>query len=197
MAWYRQAAAQGLKEALTNLGVMYENGFGVERSEAEAIRLYRQGGRGERAADEPSLDRMSLLPADPLAVPLPRTASLDDYRSLAATGDLVAQLALAGLLSARLVPGPALSEAARWYARAAEQGSVQAMHDLGVLHARGLGTPEDFVLGYVWLNMAAASGLAAAAEKRDALLARLTPGQVAEAEAMLGQMAPGIGAPPR
>ena len=41
MRWYRLAAEQGDATAQSNLGVMYGNGRGVLKNEAEAVRWYR------------------------------------------------------------------------------------------------------------------------------------------------------------
>jgi len=38
--WYRLAAAQGLPDALYNLGMCYEYGEGVPEDDHEALRLY-------------------------------------------------------------------------------------------------------------------------------------------------------------
>lgn len=70
--------------------------------------------------------------------------------------------------------------AAEWRA-AAESGDARAMLALGGLHARGLGAPQDYVAAHMWLDLAAGRGEAAAAEKRDALAARMTAAQVAAA----------------
>ena len=42
VTWYRQAAEKGDARAMTNLGVCYENGHGVEQSDEEAVKWYRQ-----------------------------------------------------------------------------------------------------------------------------------------------------------
>lgn len=41
-AWYRKAAQQGYKRAAVNLARLYEQGLGVARDPAEALRLYQQ-----------------------------------------------------------------------------------------------------------------------------------------------------------
>jgi TPR repeat protein len=39
--WFRRAADQGLPGAQMTLGMMYENGQGVEKNEVEARRWYK------------------------------------------------------------------------------------------------------------------------------------------------------------
>jgi uncharacterized protein len=40
LAWFRRAAEQGDANAVANLGIMYENGYGVAKDRAEAIAHY-------------------------------------------------------------------------------------------------------------------------------------------------------------
>jgi TPR repeat protein len=61
------------------------------------------------------------------------------------------------------------------------------MTNLGLLYIQGLGVPEDYVLGYMWINLAAASGLAGAVSVRDALAQRMTPEQTNEAQKLAKQ----------
>jgi TPR repeat protein len=52
------------------------------------------------------------------------------------------------------------------------------------LHEKGFGANQDFVLGYLWYNLAAARGFAAARTARDMLSLRMTPAQIAEGQGM-------------
>jgi TPR repeat protein len=78
-------------------------------------------------------------------------------------------------------------EAFKWYSRAAQQGLVGVFATLGAMYERGQGVPQDFVEAYKWYTLAAARMQARAAgiaaEDRDKLAAKMTPGQVAEAQA--------------
>ena len=74
--------------------------------------------------------------------------------------------------------GEALTE---WQAAAAA-GDRRAMLTLGRVFAKGLGTPQNYVEAHKWFNLAASRGEAAALEERDAVAARMTPQQVAEAQ---------------
>jgi TPR repeat protein len=50
------------------------------------------------------------------------------------------------------------------------------------MYANGQGVPLDNVQAYAWFDLAASSGDAEAAAKRDALAANMTPAQIAEAQ---------------
>ena len=42
--WYRKPAEQGQAKAQNDLGLMYEDGRGVQQSDVEAIKWYRKAG---------------------------------------------------------------------------------------------------------------------------------------------------------
>jgi TPR repeat protein len=74
------------------------------------------------------------------------------------------------------------AEAARWYAKAAEQGYAPAQFNLGVQRAKGDGVPLDRVEAYRCLSAAAAHGHSHAAALCDAISKLMTPEQLAEAK---------------
>ena len=78
----------------------------------------------------------------------------------------------------------------------AEAGDADAQLLLGDLHASGRGVPQDFVLAHFWYNLAAANGAPPAAAARDALAARMTPAQVAEAQGLARNWRPASGTAP-
>ena len=79
---------------------------------------------------------------------------------------------------------------AQWRA-AADAGDRRAMLALGRLYARGLGAPQDYVEAHKWFNLAASRGETAAVEERDALAAKMTPRQVADAQELARLWRPG------
>ncbi|MCL2075235.1 MAG: sel1 repeat family protein [Betaproteobacteria bacterium] len=82
-------------------------------------------------------------------------------------------------------------EAANWYQKSAEQGYVDAQFSLGIMHYAGQGVPQDFVLAYVPLSLAAASGDEQALHNRDRVAYGMTPEQIEEGEAIVKQWQPG------
>ena len=49
------------------------------------------------------------------------------------------------------------------------------------MYAEGKGVPQDYVQAYAWSNLAAAGGHEDARKRRDNLLERMSPEQVADA----------------
>ena len=72
-------------------------------------------------------------------------------------------------------------EAAKEWEAAARANDACAMLALGRAFAKGLGVPQDFVEAHSWLNLAAGRGSAEAAAERDALAAKMTVEEQAEA----------------
>ena len=84
-------------------------------------------------------------------------------------------------------PAVALSE---WRAAAAAEDR-RAMLALGRLYLQGLGALQNYVEAHTWFNLAASRGLMEAAAERDALAAKMTPAQVAAAQARAAAWRPG------
>jgi TPR repeat protein len=73
--------------------------------------------------------------------------------------------------------------AAVWMRRAAEHGHAHAQLALGMMYRLGNGVPANNVEAYTWLNIAAARGVPEAVVVRDSVLSRLSPQEVADAQA--------------
>ena len=80
-------------------------------------------------------------------------------------------------------------EAARtWIQRAAEGGIGDAQFELGIMYRMGRGVSADNLKAYAWFNVAAAQAVPGAAAARDAVLARLAPAELLEAQAEARRM---------
>jgi TPR repeat protein len=73
----------------------------------------------------------------------------------------------------------ALSAAASWYRRAADQGYDAAQGNLGILFATGRGVRRDYVQAYKWF------ALAGAMANRNFVAERMTGRQIDEAEELV------------
>ena len=86
-----------------------------------------------------------------------------------------------------------VDEALPQWRAAADAGDGRAMLALGRLYVQGLGVLQDYVEAHKWLNLAASRGEAAALGERDAVTAKMTPAQIAEAQEQAGAWRPGRG----
>jgi uncharacterized protein len=75
----------------------------------------------------------------------------------------------------------------------ADQGNAYAQHFVALMYSEGKGVPLDYVLAYMWFNLAAAGsedGWEFDAKQRDDVAAKMTPDQIAEAQRMAREWKP-------
>lgn len=194
-ALFQAAAEQGLPVAMGNLGVMYENGFGVALDESLAAELYRRAGRGGGTGGERLAAQMPGAVFDArLQPPGQDPEALARLRSGVQGGDPLAQFLLAWLTLQQPEPGPeGRRQAARLLAASAAAGYPAAMGNLALMYFDGRGLPQDYVLGYMWLVLAGSAGLPEAPGLSAELALRMTPGQLAEAQALAQERATALG----
>lgn len=108
-----------------------------------------------------------------------------EWRRLAESGDIDAQVALAGLYQAGLGAPRDDRAAARWYERAAQRGNMVARLNIGDLYSRGIGVARDRALAWYWLSLAAEGGSDWARRRRDAVARAMLPDEKVRAKALL------------
>ncbi len=186
--WYGLAAAQGDAYAQNMLGEMFLRGGRPRRSYGEATELFR------RAALK-GLDQAKRNLCDVYFRELDTSI---DYGNAVKRLHVEAQMAnsLAPYEMARMYVDGTLAgdyrEAARWFRFAAEQGMPQAQVELGELYFQGLGVPQDYIMAHKWFNVATAllsniyvhGEQSYALRRRDAVAAKMTPSQIADAQAL-------------
>jgi TPR repeat protein len=158
--WYRRAADQGNAAAQNNLGIMYRSGSGVEKSKEEAVRWYRKAVRQDYASAMFNLGTAYYngdgVPSDTfraydwflLAQEAGSSSAADAAkRTSEEIGQKASNDALLEVGEMREkgdeVPQN-LTEAAKWYRRAADQKDPRAMVRLASLLVNGTGVPKDY-----------------------------------------------------
>ncbi len=152
--WYRRALAFRHPPAQTRLGLAYLNGEGVERHQGEGQRLLRL------AAAQGYPEAQYQLAQSLLEQTAGRSEAFKLLGQAAASGHAAAQVRLGELYklgempltgtdaqrsaSSRRETDPHLVLAREWFEKAAAQGLVDARFELGLMHAQGLGTRQDF-----------------------------------------------------
>jgi TPR repeat protein len=110
------------------------------------------------------------------------------WHKAAEQGDALAQYNLGHAYDIGTVVPQDFAEAAAWYRKAAEQGLADAQFNLGNAYRDGTGVPQDYVESHKWRNLAAsrasAENQAEYAETRDAVAAKMTPAQIADAQTL-------------
>jgi len=87
------------------------------------------------------------------------------------------------------------AQAVAWYRKAADQGAALAQFKLGLMYGQGQGVPQDYVRAHTWFNIAAAGESdnetrEEIVKARDAIAAKMTPAQIAEAQRMAREWKP-------
>ena len=75
------------------------------------------------------------------------------------------------------------AEALRWFLKAADRGHSQAQANAGMLYALGRGVAPDPIEALKWITLAVARGNKSALNVQQSLLRKMSPEQVAEAQA--------------
>ena len=121
------------------------------------------------------------------------------FRPLAEQGDTDAQFSLGKMYRKGEGAPQDTAEAAKWYRMAAEQGHASAQVVLGTMYNNGgtydggNGVPQDYVQAHKWVNLAASRESLMRAdrvERRDAVAAKMTPEQIAEAQRLAREWKP-------
>jgi len=190
--WYARAAERGIGGAMLALARFHETGHGVDQDIAKALALYQQAAAQNTPGATAQLAALSLsgtlegLIAPQQMIPWMVAEAQDSNAQaeawlVAAAKDNMraAQTALALL---QLERGDEPAAPVALLEQAATAGDPQAQAQLGTLYTTGTGVALDYVVAHKWLNVAAASGVSAAAKQRDLIAKLMTPEQVAEAQ---------------
>ena len=107
------------------------------------------------------------------------------FRPLVAQGHARAQFDLGYMYYNGRGVAQDYKEAVRLYRLASAQGNASAQTSLGMMYRYGTGVAQDYVRAHMWYNLGAISGEAkSAVSLRDDVAKLMTPGQIAEAQAM-------------
>ena len=221
--WWRRAAEQGLSDAQSHLGELYENGAeGVPADVAESLRwylkaagqgdiigqsrlgrIYRDGAQQELGSSDRAVSASRFL--DRLEEYINTQAKQYEkavfwFRKAADQGNVGSQLALAEMYHEGQGVLRNYAEAVTWYRKAATKGrwgsgSSDAKYNLGLAYERGEGVPQDFVLAYMWFNLAAADNVRSAQQHRDGVSRKMSTEQVAHAQELAQHWKPSGNAP--
>jgi len=142
--WYEKAANQGLASAQTFLGLLYENGEGVEKNILSANAWYTK--------------------ASAHGYPLAQTGLALSYYSkhdLTRARELLLQAANQGEPQAEFLLGKIsekVDESFAWYSKSAHHGYARAQRELGNFYEIGKGVSQDLTQAVNWYSKAAKNG---------------------------------------
>jgi len=154
-SWLTPDAARGNFSSEVRLGYLYENGMGVPKDLAEAVRLYRKGADEEDALGQRYLGDLYF---NGRGVPQSYAEALKWYRLAAAQNDDGAFVHLGYMYDHGLGVTMDHVEAVRWFRKAADQNNSAGQWDLGWAYAYGKGVAKDMTKALSLIRAAAAQG---------------------------------------
>ncbi|MDR1826820.1 MAG: sel1 repeat family protein, partial [Methylobacteriaceae bacterium] len=154
--WFKMAARHGDARAQYDLARKYHTGAGVRRNRMEALKWYRlAAGKGHAAAQE-QLSNMFRsgdgIPADSEEAAKWYALAVEQLKKDAEQGNPDAQFRLGEKYRIEYYDG--VTEAAKWYLMAAENGHGKAQEQLGHMFLSGQGVPRNNAEADKWFGLA-------------------------------------------
>lgn len=144
---YRAAAESGDPVAVSNAGVCFLHGWGVEQNHAEALKCFRQAAGHDVPA---AYYNLGLCYEKGWGLPQDFTQAVACYRRAAEQGDPDAQRALGNCYFSGQGVGRDYAQAVVWLRKAAAQNDGCAQYNLGVCYANGFGVVRDYAAAVKW-----------------------------------------------
>ncbi|MCR5723303.1 MAG: tetratricopeptide repeat protein [Lachnospiraceae bacterium] len=157
-----KAANKGLAEAQHALGLLYENGDGVEKSIDKALKWYNKA--AEQGHEEAQKSFNSLFHRQRFKITTTGTSS-SSRRPYNETEKKVIyspdkQFALGEKCYYGRGVEKSYEKAIEWYEKAANQGHAEAQCSLGYMFSKGIGVKQNYIKAAEWYKKAANQGYA-------------------------------------
>lgn len=145
--------------AMSWLGDLYANGWGVTKDLRETARLYKLS--AERGAAYAMIDYAYML-TDGRAPQQNPAEALMWFRRAAERGHAAGMVGMGSMLEEGKGAKQDYKEAMAWFKKAAELDSPDAFNSIGYMHEHGKGVPKNAVEAANWYRRAAERGIATA-----------------------------------
>ncbi|MFA3792439.1 protein kinase [Aliiglaciecola sp. SL4] len=153
--WYKRSAVQDHADSANNLGYMYENGYGVDKSFSEAAKWYL---KSAELGSEYGQNNMGVLYRDGDGVTQSLSKAVYWIRKSAEQNHASAQHNLGNLYRDGKGVTQSQTKATEWYRKAADQGHAGAQVSLGIQYERGDGVAVSNAEAVYWYRKAAEQG---------------------------------------
>ncbi len=148
---FQKLATQGNVKAIYRLGRCYEEGRGVGKNEAEAVKLYIQAADHGHAKAQ---YRAARAYEKGMSVSADAKKAFSFYRSSAEQGNAKAQYQLAKCYKKGIGTKKDVDKAFNYYKQSAEQDYAKAQLALGKCYMEGHGVKKDIPIAKKWLHKA-------------------------------------------
>jgi TPR repeat protein len=154
VACTREANA-GNQPAQRNLGIIYDQGLGINKDPAQAALWFR---KAAETGNRDATFQLAMMYENGRGVPQDPKQALDWYRKAALLGDADSQVKLGRAYLDGKIVNKDEGEASAWFQRAADQGNFYALNRLGAMYIDGKGVHKDEARGVKLFQTAAAKG---------------------------------------
>ncbi len=176
-------AQKGDPNAQALLGQCHALGQGVAVDAAQAVQWYRRAAVQGHVAAQTNL---GLAYDTGQGIEQDQTQAVRWFSLAAAQGDAVAQTNLALMYDTGAGVAQSATQALEFFRMAAAQGNATAQFNLGLIYATGSKAVEaDPARAYMWFTLAAQSGEPNAMRNRRVAQARLSAGQLQQAQQLV------------
>lgn len=158
---YRRGVAQDDFRAMVDLGDMFEQGRGVKKDVAQAVRLYEQSADRSRWAQF----KLGIMYSQGQGVPKNETKALQWWQKSADGGNAKAQNNLGVMYDRGIAVKRDYRRALDWYLLAVGRGVPQAKGNLEDFFEQGRGAPAEPESAAAWYRAGAEAGVASAQYK--------------------------------
>jgi tetratricopeptide (TPR) repeat protein len=156
---WKRWAEQGDAAAQFNLGFMYDEGHGVERNAAKAVKWYNEAVNQGYA---PGQNNLGVMYEDGRGVDRNYLLASWYYSSAAEQGHAIGQNNFGDMYYFGRGVERDFVEAVGWYRAAAKQGQADGLFNLGFMFENGRGVVRDHLEAAKWYGKAAEQGHATA-----------------------------------
>ena len=184
---YKLSAMQGNSDALNALSIFYflmgENTFANDKNEIKLITMIAEN-RSDGALTDGAQFNLGVKYQYGKGVQQDKVKAAHWYEMAAKNGLKEAQFNLGILYYSGEGVIQDYSEAVKWYKLASMQGVSSAQNNLGIMYFLGEGLAVNYLYSYMWLNLAYVGTGEQTVKVRNAVAAKMTLQQIAEAQQM-------------
>jgi TPR repeat protein len=157
VAVFRAAANNGNAVAMSRLGWLYGQGFGVTKDYVKSREWYEKASSWP-AENEDAMNNLGTLYQNGFGVAQDYAKAREWYEKAAAKGNAHAMNNLGALYDVGLGVATDYGKAREWFEKAAEKGNADAMYNLAQYYNIGRGMAQDYDKARDWFEKAAEKG---------------------------------------
>ena len=156
---FEVTAEQGYASAQTELGYMYTNGLGVQKSYEKALEYYQAAAEQGNAT---ALANLGFLYSNGYGVEKSYEKAIEYYQMAAEQGSDTGLFNLVYMYSKGLGVEQSDEKALEYYQKAADKGHAAALSNIGLMYSKGLVVEQSDEKAFEYYQKAAEKGYAAA-----------------------------------